>query len=97
MTNRIFTYCLSKKTKGVWFTELEMDLQDWGSRARISRNVTVGGLGGPKKTFGAHQVSQEKPKLRTGKTWTAERKEANRKRIREFRAKAKIQGRKQLN
>lgn len=91
LTNQIFAYFLSKKTKGAWFTKVERDLQEVGITSEdIQEHDPL------KKKLGAHQGFQEKPKLKTSKTWTEERKEAHRKRMQEYWANVKAQGRNQL-
>ena len=88
LTNRIFAYFLNKKTKGPWFNEVEGDLREVGiTREDIQERVPLA------KKLGAHQGFQEKPKLKTGKKWTEDRKEAHRKRMREYWAEVKAQGR----
>ena len=41
LTNRFFAYFLSKKTKGVWFTEEERDLQEVGITRENIENMTL--------------------------------------------------------
>lgn len=84
LTNRIFTYFLNKKTKGAWFTEVEKDINEVGiTHEDIQEREPL------KKKLRALQGFQEKPKLKTGKLWTEERKVAHRRRMKEYWAKIK--------
>ncbi|KAJ8870364.1 hypothetical protein PR048_029385 [Dryococelus australis] len=78
LSNQIFTYFLNKKTKGVWFTEVGKDLQELGiSHDDIYERDPL------KKKFQGCQGLQPKPKMKIGKVWTEERREAHRKRMQE--------------
>lgn len=53
----MFAYFLNEKTKGLWLSEVEKDLQEVGlSREEIEERNII------KKELGAHQRFQEKPK-----------------------------------
>ncbi|KAJ8890637.1 hypothetical protein PR048_010146 [Dryococelus australis] len=77
LSNQIFTYFLNKKTKGVWFTEVEKNLQELGiSHDDILERDRL------KKKLQRYQGL--KPKMKTDKVWTEERREAHRKRMQEY-------------
>lgn len=86
LTSRIFTFLEEKKTKGAWFSEVQKDLQEIG----IS-NEDIQRRGPLKKKLQEHQSFQPKPKLKTGKAWTEERKEQHRLRMKEYWANIKAQ------
>ena len=91
LSNRICAYFVGKKTKGIWFTEVEKDLQELGlSHEDILVRDSL------KKKLGEIQSFQPKPILKTGKKWTEERKEAHRRRMREYWANVKERGKRQL-
>lgn len=84
LTNKIFTYFQNKKTKGSWFTEVEKDMDEVGiNQDDIQEREPL------KKKLKTLRSFQEKPKMKTGKQWTEERKEAHRRRMKEYWATVK--------
>lgn len=91
LTGRLFNYIRKLKMDNTWTKETEKDIlelnitpQDIQNRSPL-RNKLVKSKG-----------FLEKPKKKTGATWTEERKEKHRERMREFWVKRKLEGRNQL-
>ena len=86
LTQRIVSYFVNKKTKRPWFIEVEKDLREVGITPEdIQERAPL------QEKLRAHNRFQEKPKLKTGKKWTAERKEAHRMRMKEYWGRIKTQ------
>lgn len=84
LTNRIITFLQQKKTKGAWFIEVDKDLEEVGIAGNdIRERASL------RKKLQTFQGFREKPKLKTGKAWTQERKEQHRECMRQYWASIK--------